>query len=43
MDPEAWATLYRTRSRPFPGPASGRAAVKVISHRGDEVLSVLEV
>jgi adenine-specific DNA-methyltransferase len=39
----AWATMYGTISRPFPAPASGRIAVKVINHYGDEVLKVFEV
>ncbi len=43
IDPEAWSSLYRTRSRPFPRPASGKVAIKVISHYGDEVLSIVEV
>jgi len=43
IDAEAWATLNRTRSRPFPKPSSGRVAVKVINHLGDEVMKVLEV
>jgi len=29
--------------RPFPPPSSGRIAVKVINHYGDEVLKVYEV
>jgi len=29
-----------TVSRPFPRPASGRIAVKVINHYGDEILKV---
>jgi adenine-specific DNA-methyltransferase len=37
---EAWAALYRTKSRPFPVPDSGKIAVKVINHYGDEVLKV---
>jgi adenine-specific DNA-methyltransferase len=37
-----WATLYRTRSRPFAPPATGKIAVKVINHYGDEVLKVYE-
>jgi hypothetical protein len=32
-----------TRSRPFPPPKSGKIAVKVINHYGDEVLKVFEV
>ncbi|TAK80234.1 MAG: site-specific DNA-methyltransferase, partial [Dehalococcoidia bacterium] len=43
VDEEAWASLYRAESRPFPVPASGRIAVKVINHYGDEVLKVYEV
>ena len=40
IDPEAWATLHSDTSRPFPKPASGRVAVKVINHLGDEVMKV---
>ncbi len=43
VDREAWESLRRTVSRPFPKPASGRIAVKVINHRGDEVMKVLRV
>jgi adenine-specific DNA-methyltransferase len=43
VDEDAWATLYATRSRPFPKPTSGRIAVKVINHYGDEVMKVYEV
>jgi adenine-specific DNA-methyltransferase len=43
IDEEAWATLYSTRSRPFPRPETGRIAVKAINHYGDEVLKVIEV
>jgi len=43
VDEAAWAELYRTRSRPFDRPASGRIAVKVINHYGDEALKVFEV
>ncbi len=43
IDEAAWATLYDTRSRPFERPDSGRIAVKVINHYGDEVLKVYEV
>jgi adenine-specific DNA-methyltransferase len=39
----AWASLYSTVSRPFPSPASGKIAVKVINHYGDEVLKVFPV
>src|SRR6185312_6314066 len=43
IDEAAWASLYSTRSRPFPRPTTGRIAVKVINHYGDEVLKVYEV
>jgi adenine-specific DNA-methyltransferase len=37
---EAWATIESTVSRRFPRPASGKIAVKVINHYGDEVMKV---
>jgi len=40
IDPEAWATLHSDTSRPFDTPKSGRIAVKVINHLGDEVMKV---
>jgi adenine-specific DNA-methyltransferase len=40
---DAWSTLYRDTSRPFPRPKSGRIAVKVINHYGDEVMKVFSV
>ena len=43
IDPEAWESLCRDVSRPFPKPASGRIAVKVINHLGDEVMKVFRV
>jgi adenine-specific DNA-methyltransferase len=43
IDEAAWASLYSTTSRPFPPPATGRIAVKVINHYGDEVLQVYDV
>ena len=43
IDPDAWASLYRTTSRPFAPPETGRIAVKVINHYGDEVMQVYEV
>ncbi|HWJ75034.1 MAG TPA: site-specific DNA-methyltransferase [Kaistia sp.] len=43
IDEEAWATLYSDVSRPFPRPSTGRIAVKVINHFGDEVLKVFGV
>ena len=38
VDEDAWASLYRTRSRPFDQPGTGTIAVKIINHHGDEVL-----
>jgi adenine-specific DNA-methyltransferase len=43
IDAEAWESLKRTRSRPFPRPAGGKVAVKVINHLGDEVMKVVGV
>jgi adenine-specific DNA-methyltransferase len=43
IDEEAWASLYRKLSRPFPRPDSGKIAVKVINDYGDEVLKVFDV
>ena len=43
IDPDAWATLYSDTSRPFAKPTSGRIAVKVINHLGDEVMKVFRV
>ena len=43
IDPDAWATLNSDTSRSFPKPASGRIAVKVINHLGDEAMKVFRV
>ncbi len=43
IDEAAWASLYSTTSRPFDPPNSGKIAVKVINHYGDEVLKVYEM
>jgi len=43
IDEGAWSSLYSTVSRPFPPPATGKIAIKVINHYGDEVLKVFEV
>lgn len=43
IDEDAWASLYADTSRPFPRPLTGRIAVKVINHFGDEVLKVFGV
>jgi adenine-specific DNA-methyltransferase len=40
INEDAWASLYSTVSRPFDTPSTGKIAVKVINHYGDEVLKV---
>jgi adenine-specific DNA-methyltransferase len=42
VDEAAWSALYSTKSRPFDPPATGKIAIKVINHQGDEVLKVYE-
>ncbi len=43
INEDAWATLNSDESRPFDKPDSGRIAVKVINHLGDEVMKVFPV
>jgi adenine-specific DNA-methyltransferase len=43
IDEAAWSVLYTTESIPFEKPKSGKIAVKVINHYGDEVLKVFEI
>ncbi len=43
INKEAWDTLNSDVSRPFDKPKSGRIAVKVINHLGDEVMKVFRV
>jgi hypothetical protein len=43
IDPDAWESLRRTESRPFPRPDTGKIAVKVINDYGDEVMKVFTV
>ena len=43
IDQEAWQSLRRKVSRPFPKPTTGRIAVKVINHLGDEVMKVFRI
>jgi len=43
INEEAWSTLNSDTSRPFDKPKSGRIAVKVINHLGDEVMKVFRV
>jgi adenine-specific DNA-methyltransferase len=43
INAEAWESLNSDTSRPFGKPVSGRIAVKVINHLGDEVMKVFKV
>ena len=43
IDKNTWETLCSATSRPFPKPESGRIAVKIINHLGDEVMKVFRV
>lgn len=43
INEDAWATLNSDTSRSFDKPKSGRIAVKVINHLGDEVMKVFRV
>ncbi|MEW6180983.1 MAG: site-specific DNA-methyltransferase [Chloroflexota bacterium] len=43
IDESAWSNLYSTTSYPFEKPETGKIAVKVINHYGDEVLKVYKV
>ena len=43
INEDAWATLNSDTSRAFDKPKSGRIAVKVINHLGDEVMKVFRV
>lgn len=43
INAEAWASLNSDTSRSFAKPKSGRIAVKVINHLGDEVMKVFKV
>jgi hypothetical protein len=43
IDESAWTALYSTTSYPFDKPKTGKIAVKVINHYGDEVLKVYDV
>ena len=43
INTDAWTTLNSDISRPFDKPQSGRIAVKVINHLGDEVMKVFRV
>jgi hypothetical protein len=43
IDQEAWESLHSAVSRSFAKPSTGRIAVKVINHLGDEVMKVFPV
>ncbi len=43
INEDVWATLNSGTSRPFDKPKSGRIAVKVINHLGDEVMKVFRI
>jgi adenine-specific DNA-methyltransferase len=43
IDEAAWSSLYSTVSRPFARPGTGKIAIKVINHYGDEVMKVYSV
>ena len=43
INQDAWDSLNSDTSRPFDKPKSGRIAVKVINHLGDEVMKVFRV
>ncbi|MCK5201282.1 MAG: site-specific DNA-methyltransferase, partial [Spirochaetales bacterium] len=43
INQDAWETLHSDTSRSFNKPKSGRIAVKVINHLGDEVMKVFRV
>ena len=43
INADVWSTLNSDTSRPFEKPKSGRIAVKVINHLGDEVMKVFRV
>jgi adenine-specific DNA-methyltransferase len=43
INQEAWESLHSDTSRPFSKPKTGRIAVKVINHLGDEVMKVFKV
>jgi adenine-specific DNA-methyltransferase len=43
IDEGAWSKLYSTKSFPFDPPTTGKIAIKVINHYGDEVLKVYKI
>lgn len=43
IDPDAWESIHSDTSRPFDRPSTGRIAIKVINHLGDEVMKVFNL
>lgn len=43
VNESAWTSLYSTKSIPFDPPETGKIAIKVINHYGDEVLKVYKI
>lgn len=43
VDEQSWKLLYSSHSRPFKKPDTGRIAVKIVNHYGDEVLKVYDI
>lgn len=43
INEDAWSALYATKSLPFARPKTGKIAIKVINHYGDEVLKVFDL
>lgn len=43
INEDIWEELYSTTSRPFPKPKTGKIAVKVINHYGDEVMKIIQI
>jgi adenine-specific DNA-methyltransferase len=43
IDEAAWLSLHSTTSRPFDRPTTGKIAIKVINHYGDEVMKVFSM
>jgi len=43
IDETAWAVLYSTKSRTLDPPRTGKIALKITNHYGDEVLKIYPV
>jgi len=42
INEESWNQMYTTKSRPFKKPETGKIAIKVINHYGDDLIKVFE-